>query len=148
MATTCAGLVVPRQSQTVIQIWLLLVSGLGLLSQRYGAGCGSQVGWGGTSGKHQGRAKCVSQVDGVSDRLLPATCWFCWSVGESSKKAQWLLPAFLFGQQLFPSSCPDDRHFSSSPYATGAFQAATPVVVELRRNASEQVWLRPFKRNC
>ena len=29
------GLEVPRQSQTVIKIWLLLVPGLGLLSQKY-----------------------------------------------------------------------------------------------------------------
>ena len=40
----------------------------------------------------------------------------------------------------------DDRHFSSFLYATGAFQAATPVL-ELRGSESQFVCVF-FKRNC
>ena len=45
-------------------------------------------------------------------------------------------PPFLSGRQLYPSSCLDVRHFSSSPYATGALQSAT-LVLELRGRESE-----------
>ena len=47
---------------------------------------------------------------------------------EGSEMGQWPLPAFLAGKNLFPSSCLDARHFSSSLYVTGAFQVATPVL--------------------
>ena len=56
--------------------------------------------------------------------------------GEGSEKGQWPLPAFLSGRKLSPSSCPDARHFSSSLYATGVFQAAT-TVLELRKSKSK-----------
>ena len=59
--------------------------------------------------------------------MAPA-CYLCGSVallGEGSEMEQWTLPAFLSGRKLSPSSCSDARRFTSSPYATGASQAAT-----------------------
>ena len=67
--------------------------------------------------------------------------------GEGSKKVQWLLPAFLSGRKLSLSSCLDARHFSSSLYATGAFQADTPVL-ELRGSESSKSMYGFFKGNC
>ena len=83
--------------------------------------------------EHQGISrvgqKNVSQVDGVSDMAL--ACHLCGSVGEGSEKGQWPLPTFLSWRKLSPSSCLDARHFSSSLYATGTFQAPT-LALELR----------------
>ena len=64
----------------------------------------------------------------------PASSVALWE--ESSEKGQWPLPAFLFGRKLPLSSCLDARHFRSSLYAIGSFQAAT-LVLELRRSESE-----------
>ena len=75
----------------------------------------------------------VSLVDGVSD--VTSSSWLG-LLGEGSKKKQWLLTAVLSRRKLFPSSCLDARHFSSSPYASGAFQAAA-LVLKLRRSESE-----------
>ena len=84
---------------------------------------GPIVAWGRVSGDLQGRSNSVSQVDGVSDMALPAS-----SV---------ILSAFLSGRKLSPSCGLDaTSHFSSSLYATGAFQAAT-LVLELRGSESE-----------
>ena len=58
------------------------------------------------------------------------------SVALGSEEGQWLLPTFLSGRKLFPSSCLDARHFGFPQHATGAFQAATPVL-ELRGSESE-----------
>ena len=52
--------------------------------------------------------------------------------GEGSEK---VLPTFVCGRKLSPRSCLDARHSTSSLYATGAFQAATPVL-ELRGSES------------
>ena len=46
------------------------------------------------------------------------------------------LPTLLSGRKLSPSCCLDASHFSSSLYATGAFQADT-LVLELRGSASD-----------
>ena len=63
---------------------------------------------------------------------LPAL-WHCW--GSVQKRD--VAPAHIsVWKKLFPSSHLDARHFSSSLYVTGAFQAATPVL-ELRGNESE-----------
>ena len=67
-------------------------------------------------------------------RHQPAGSVALW--GEGSEKGGWPLPAFLSGRKLSPSSYLDARYFSSSLYATGAFQTATPVV-ELRGSESE-----------
>ena len=56
--------------------------------------------------------------------------------GEGSVKGQWLLPIFLSGRKLSPSSHLDARHFSFSLNVTGAFEAAT-LVLELRGIESE-----------
>ena len=56
---------------------------------------------------------------------LPASCLALW--GEGSEKGKWPLPTFLSGRKLSLRSCLDARHFGSSPYATGTFQAATPM---------------------
>ena len=86
--------------------------------------------WGGVLDKHLDGANSVSQVMESQIWSRPAGCVaLC---GEGSKKQQWPLPTFLSGRELSPRSCPDDRYFISSLYATGAFQAATPVVLELR----------------
>ena len=53
----------------------------------------------------------------------PASSVALW--GEGSEKGQWPLPAFLSERKLSPSSCLDTI---VSFYATGAFQAATPVL--------------------
>ena len=58
----------------------------------------------------------------------------CW--GEGSEKEQWPLPPFLSGRKLSPRSPLDARYFSSSPYATGAFQAAV-LVLKPRGSESE-----------
>ena len=62
--------------------------------------------------------------------------WLC--VGEGSEKVQGPLSAVLFGRKLSPSSRPDTRHFSSSPYATGALKGAAPVL-EARGSESESI---------
>ena len=103
---------VPRRGSDVNQVWLLLVSGLGPLSERYGA-CWSQMllvweilgkskawarplvwkshwkplgehasGWVGVSGSLQGRGNSVSQVHGVSDMLSA----LCLCVGRAWKR--------------------------------------------------------------
>ena len=64
----------------------------------------------------------------------PASFVALW--GESSGKGQWPLPTLLSGRKLSPSSHLDARHFRSSLYAIGSFQAAT-LVLELRRSESE-----------
>ena len=94
---------------------------------------GPYVGWHGVSGDLQGRANCVSQVDGVSDVVSPISSVALW--GGESEKGKWPLPSFCLGK-LSPSFCLDATHFSSSLYATDAFQAATSVL-ELRGNESE-----------
>ena len=70
----------------------------------------TQVGWDGVSGDLQGGSNSVSQVDGVSD-MAPACC----------------LCGGGFAKGTTASAHLDARHFSSSLYTTGAFQAATPV---------------------
>ena len=65
---------------------------------------------------------------------------------EGSDKGQWPLPTFLSGRKLSPCSYFDARYFSSSLYATGAFQAAT-MVLELRGNKSKSV-CGFFKGSC
>ena len=78
----------------------------------------------------------MSQVDGVTDMV--STCRLCGSVGGGLKKGTMASAcAFLSGGSCPPSSHPDTRHFSSSPYATRAFQAAALVVLELRGSESE-----------
>ena len=57
-------------------------------------------------------------------------------LGEGSEKGQWPLPTFLSGRKLSPSSHLDARHFTFFFYATGAFQAAVPVL-EVRQSESE-----------
>ena len=76
----------------------------------------------------------VSQVDESQIWHPPAGSVALW--GEGSEKEQWPLPAFVSGRKLSPSLCLDARHFSSSPYATGAFQAAT-LVLGFRGSESE-----------
>ena len=56
--------------------------------------------------------------------------------GEDSEKKQWPLPAILSGRKLSSSSHLNARHFSSSLYATGAFQVST-LVLELRGGEPE-----------
>ena len=87
------------------------------------------------SGDLQGRANSVSHVDGVSDLAL--ACWLCGSVAGRAQK-RIMSSAFLSEPKLLCSSHLDARHFSSSPFATEAFQAATHVL-ELRGSESESV---------
>ena len=79
--------------------WLLLVLGL---IQRYGAGSRpvNWVAWSLMPGACQGRAKSVSQVDGIS--AMAPICWFCVSVlGRAHKRHNGLSPSFCLGE-----SCP------------------------------------------
>ena len=55
--------------------------------------------------------------------------------GEGSEEEQWSLPSFLSRRKLSSQYCLYARHFSSSLYATGAFQTAT-LVLELRGSES------------
>ena len=61
---------------------------------------------------------------------------------KSSEKRLWPLPTFLSGRKLPPSSHLDARHFSSSLYVTGDFQAAT-LLLELKVSESDlvHVWV-------
>ena len=77
----------------------------------------------------------------VLARLMESQIWhqpagFVTLLGEGSEKRQWPLPAFLSGRKLSPSSRLEVTYFSFSLYATGAFQAATPML-ELRVSESE-----------
>ena len=83
---------------------------------------------------YPGWEKSVSQV--VESQIWHPPAGSVALLGEGSEKGQWSLPAFLSGRKLSPSSRLDARYFSSSLYATGALQAATPVL-ELRGSKSE-----------
>ena len=77
----------------------------------------------------------------VLARFMEAQIWhvparFVALLGEGSEKGKWPLPAFLSGRKLSISSQLDAKHFSSSLYDTGAFQAIT-LVLELRGSESE-----------
>ena len=65
----------------------------------------------------------MSQDDVDSDMVLPnaALCW-------GGLRKGMMATAVLSGRKLSPSSCPDARNFSSSPYATGALQGAALVL--------------------
>ena len=78
----------------------------------------------------------VSQVDGVLGITSP--CQLCGSVGEEFRKRT-IASA--------PSSCLDARHFSSSPYATGAFQLL-PQCWSSEGVSRSKSMCRFFKRNC
>ena len=70
----------------------------------------------------------------------PASSVAMWGGGLS--KGRQPRPTFLSERKLSPRSHLDARPFSSSPYATGAFQAAT-LVLKLRGSESEliHVWV-------
>ena len=55
---------------------------------------GPKFRWGRASENHQGRANSVSQVDAVSDMVVPA----CLYVREGLFKEQWLLPSLPLGE--------------------------------------------------
>ena len=77
----------------------------------------------------------------VSSRLMESQLW-CLPAGsvalwgEDSEKEQWPLTALMSWRKLSPRSRLDTRHFSSSLYASSAFQAAAPVL-KLRGNEAE-----------
>ena len=62
-------------------------------------------------------------------------CQLHGSVGGGLRKRTLTSAHLSVRRKLSPSSCLYARHFSSSLYATGAFQAATPVL-ELRGSES------------
>ena len=63
-------------------------------------------------------------------------CQLCGSVGRTFRKGTIASAHLSVWEKAVPTSCLDARHFHSSLYATGAFQAAT-LVLELRGNKSE-----------
>ena len=77
----------------------------------------------------------------VSD--MAPTCWLCGSVGRGLKKGTMASACLSAREKAVPSSYLDARHFSSSLYATGAFQVAT-LMLELRGSTSMYGF---FKRN-
>ena len=81
-----------------------------------------------------GQGKQGSQVDGVSIWHPSSSSVALW--GKGSEKEQWPLPTFMSRRKLSPNSHLDARHFSSFPYTTGAFQAAT-LVLELSAGVIE-----------
>ena len=90
---------------------------------------GLGVGWSRPLG-NQGGAYRVSQAVGDSD-VCCRTVALC---GQRAQKSS--LFTALSGRKLSPSSHPDARHFSSSPYATGALQGAA-LVLEPKGSESE-----------
>ena len=82
----------------------------------------SSLGWHRFFGDLQGKVNSVSQVDGISD-MAPAF-QLCGSVWGGFRK------------RTVASDHLDARHFSSSLYVTGAFQASAQVM-ELRGSESE-----------
>ena len=95
---------------------------------------GPLVQWEGVLGDLQGKEVSVSQGDGVS-RMAQA-CQLCGSVERGFKKGTVASAHLSIWRKLLPSSLLDTRHFSFFLYATGALQAATPVV-ELRGSECE-----------
>ena len=91
-------------------------------------------GWDRVSGDLRGEANSVSQVDGVSD-MAPA-CWLCLFVGKRFTTVTIAADCLSVWEKLFPSTHLDATHFSSSLYASGAFQDAT-LLQELRGSVSE-----------
>ena len=121
------GLEIPRQSQAVNLGWLLLVLGLGLTE----ASCCLFE-----------RAIHMEKQHGLACKLVGVE-----PLGIS-KVGQTLLARMMESHQLassvgrgfrkrtMASACLDAKHFSFSPYATGAFHTATSVL-ELRGSESE-----------
>ena len=74
----------------------------------------------------------MSQVDGVSG-MAHQPAGSVALQGEGSEKGQWPPPAFLSGRKIYPPvpTLMPDTSVPPCTYATGAFQAATPVL-ELR----------------
>ena len=103
--------------------------------------CAGNLG-GRESGDLQGRANSVSKADGVSD-MVPA-CWLCGCRGWVPQEGgQWPLSR----RKLCPSSCLDARHFRSSLYVSGAFQA-TPQCWGSEGMSLCKSMCGFFKRNC
>ena len=96
-----------------------------------------EVGWDRVS-RLWGRADSVSQVDEFPDMALACQLFSSVALWGRSQKGTMASAHLLSESKLSPESCLDTRHFSSSPYATGAFQAATPVL-ELRESEYEYV---------
>ena len=97
-----------------------------------------QLGWARTLGGAESLGisnvgQSVSQVDGISD-MAPA-CWLC-SRGGRVRKGTMASFCLSVWENSVPSSHLDARHFSSSLYATGSFQAAT-LMLELRGSKSD-----------
>ena len=67
--------------------------------------------------------------------MAPA-CQLCGSVRGGLRRGTMASAHLMSGRKLSPRSCLDGKHFHSSLYAIGAFQAAT-LVLELRGSESE-----------
>ena len=66
---------------------------------------------------------------------------------EGSQKVQWPFSAVLSGRMLSPSSRPDARCFSSSPYASGVLQSTGLCCIPEGVSLSKSVCgARPFMR--
>ena len=78
--------------------------------------------------------------------MAPA-CQLCGSVGRGFTKGKMASACLSVLEKVSASSCLNARYFSSSLYATGAFQAATPVPFKLRGSESMSM-CGFFKRKC
>ena len=101
---------------------------------------GPQVGQGRVSGNHHSGANSVNQFDGDSD--MASASWLC--VERAQKRNSGLCQHLFLEKAAHTGSCPNTGQFSFSSYASGAFQAAAPVL-EFRGSKSMHC---PFKRNC
>ena len=140
MAATCAGLGDSQGSQVVNLGWLLLALGLGLTEASYylfdricevvkheptpAIHMGKQFGWtcklGGCESQGMSRVRRA-----VLARLMESQIWH--QLAGSMRQR--------FRKATMASAHLDARHFSSSLYATVAFQAAAPLL-ELRGSES------------
>ena len=84
-----------------------------------------------------GQTVLTGLIESQIQHLLAYSVALC---GDGSEKKLWPLPAFLPGTSLSPNSHPDTGHFNFFLYVTGAFQAATLVLLE---RGSESEWVSP-----
>ena len=75
----------------------------------------------------------MNQVDGVSDMVL-LPCDSVLGRAQKRENSQYLASGVVSGMKLSTSPCPDVRHFSFSPYASGALPTAALVLEPKRVN--------------
>ena len=78
---------------------------------------------------------------------MTPTCWLCGSVAGELRKGTMASAQLSVLEKAVPQILSDAKHFSSSLYATGAFQAA-PLVLSSEGVSLSKSMCGFFKRNC